>query len=50
MNIALTDYGFWDIEANATNNVTYSYRGGKHYADDIGTLNSNISKLVTPTI
>ena len=25
-NIALTDYGFWDLEPNTTNNVTYSYR------------------------
>lgn len=27
--IAMTDYGFWDIEVNATNDTTYSYSGGK---------------------
>lgn len=50
VNIAMTDYGFWDIEANTTNNVNYSYRNGKEYANDIGNLNQDVSKLTTPTI
>ena len=50
VNIALTDYGFWDIEANTTNNVTYSYRGGKKFIDPIEVKNQDISKLVTPTM
>ena len=29
--IALTNYGFWDIEPNQTNYVTYSYRGRKNH-------------------
>jgi hypothetical protein len=31
VNIALTDYGFWDIEKNQTNNKTLTYRGIKDY-------------------
>lgn len=51
VNIALTDYGFWDLEENNTNNVTYSYRNGKHYSDNIGNnLNNDLTKLITPTI
>lgn len=30
-NIAFTDYGFWDVETNKTNDLTYSYRGSKTY-------------------
>jgi hypothetical protein len=58
VNIVLTDYGFWDIEANSTNNVTQSYRGGKEYISklvdstdyQLHELNADISKLVTPTM
>ena len=25
--IAMTDYGFWDIEPNQTRSITYSYKG-----------------------
>lgn len=49
VNIALTDYGFWDIEANHTNNTTYSYRKGKKYDKSVHTFNNDITKLVTPT-
>ena len=27
INIVMTDYGFWDIEPNMTNSITYSFRG-----------------------
>lgn len=33
VTIALTNYGFWDIESNQTNNNTYSYRGSKNHSD-----------------
>lgn len=48
VNIAMTDYGFWDIEANHTNSTTYSYKGGKRY-QPVGKFNEDVSKLVTPT-
>lgn len=50
VNIAMTDYGFWDIEENNTNNVSYSYRSGKEYSKKVLKFNNDISKLVTPTI
>ena len=50
VNIALTDYGFWDLEANTTNNQTYSYRGVKKYDDPIQLGNQDGSKLTTPTV
>ena len=51
VNIAMTDYGFWDIEANQTNNTTYSYRGGKSYENtNVPNFNNDITKLVDPTI
>lgn len=51
VNIALTDYGFWDIEANRTSNVTYSYRNGKSYENtDVPNFNNDTTKLVDPTI
>ena len=45
----MTDHGFWDIEANQTNNITYSYRSGKSYnaADE---FNKDTTKLIDPTI
>ena len=49
VNIAMTDYGFWDLEANQTNNTTYSYRKGKKYDDNVGGFNSDVSKLTAPT-
>ena len=33
VTIALTDYGFWDLEPNQTNTITYSYRGGKSHSN-----------------
>lgn len=50
VNIALTDYGFWDIEVNRTNNVTYSYRNGKSYDKNVGEFNNDNKKLIDPTI
>ena len=50
VNIAMTDYGFWDLEANQTNNTTYSYRKGKKYDDNVGGFNNDVSKLTTPTL
>lgn len=50
MNIALTDYGFWDIEKNQTNNTTYSYRNGKAYVNNLKEFNGDKTKLIDPTI
>ena len=51
VNIALTDYGFWDIEANQTNNITYSYRNGKSYENNVTpSFNEDNTKLIDPTI
>lgn len=51
VTIAMTDYGFWDIEPNKTNYITYSYRGGKsHEYVDVPDFNGRTSKLVKPTI
>ena len=47
--IAMTDYGFWDIEVNATNDTTYSYSGQKeisYYKSFFG----DESKLIRPDI
>ena len=30
--IVMTDGGFWDIEHNSTNDITYSYSGEKSYS------------------
>ena len=50
VNIALTDYGFWDLETNTTNNITYSYRWDlKDYVKPIGNLNNRKQKMVLPT-
>ena len=51
VNIAMTDYGFWDVEENQTNNITYSYRNGKSYEnEDVPEFNNDTTKLVDPTI
>jgi hypothetical protein len=50
VNIALTDYGFWDIEVNQTNNITYSYRNGKSYEENVTEFNGDNTKLIDPTI
>ena len=51
VTIAMTDYGFWDIEPNKTNYITYSYRGGKsHEYVDVPDFNDRTSKLIKPTI
>ena len=46
----MTDYGFWGIEPNMTNDITYSYRGMKDYEDGIEFKNSRIDKIVLPTM
>ena len=45
----MTDYGFWGIEPNMTNDITYSYRGMKDYEDEVEFKNSRIDKIVLPT-
>ena len=50
VNIAMTDYGFWDLEKNQTNNITCSYKNGKEYSEQIGKFNSDKTKLISPTI
>lgn len=32
VSIAMTDYGFWDIETNTTDDIVYSYNGRKSYS------------------
>ena len=50
--ISLTDYGFWDIEPNQTNYVTYSYRGRKTHKSIDGTYCDigKHHKLTKPTV
>jgi len=51
VTIALTDYGFWDIEPNQTNEITYSFRGaGRKDIEVIGDVefNGRKEKLVDP--
>lgn len=48
--VALTDYGFWDVEKNHTNNVTWSYRGGKSVSKDAGSFNELNDKLLLPIV
>lgn len=49
VTIALTDYGFWDIETNQTKDVTYSYRGMKTHQDvDPGGYAHLETKIVLP--
>ena len=53
--IVLTDYGFWDVESNDTNNKTYSYASGssgKNYEvlDEDVFYNEHQHKLVHPTV
>ena len=45
----MTDYGFWDIEVNATNDITYSYTGKKEICP-LGRLFQDESKLIRPDI
>ena len=49
--IALTDYGFWDLEPNATGvDEVFSYRWDlKDYARPVGGFNGTSEKLVLPT-
>lgn len=47
--IAMTDYGFWDIEPNRTNDVVYSYRGLKKYHESVEYRNTDPDKNVLPT-
>ena len=46
--IALTNYGFWDVEPNTTKYVTYSYNGGKDYALIGAYGNALKTKIVRP--
>lgn len=48
MCIALTNYGFWDIEPNRTSHVTYSYQDVKNYETGIRYGNSLATKIVRP--
>ena len=48
ISIAMTDYGFWDIEPNSTNHMTYSYRGEKNFGD-YEKRNTDVRKLIHPT-
>ena len=49
VTIALTDYGFWDVESNQTNNITYSYRGAKNHGDVVyNSYPKNDTKIVLP--
>ena len=53
ITIALTDYGFWDIETNTTNDVTYSYTGEdnlKEYGTTSSSFNTRQEKLVLPDV
>ena len=52
VNIAMTDYGFWDIETNQTNSKTYSYRGaGKRYEEtEEHSFNGREDKIIHPTV
>ena len=47
--IAMTDYGFWDIEPNTTNDITYTYSGGKEVLDSRSFFEDE-SKLTRPDI
>ena len=51
VNIAMTDYGFWDIEKNSTKNRTYSFRGqDKTYrVTDYEGFNEVPDKIIHPT-
>ena len=47
VSVVFTDYGFWDLETNDSNGISYSYRGGKsHQQISIG--NDLKTKLVLP--
>ena len=47
--IAMTDYGFWDIEPNTTNDITYTYRGKKKISY-FKSFFEDESKLIRPSI
>ena len=47
--IAMTDYGFWDIEPNTTNDITYIYRGKKKISY-FKSFFDDESKLIRPSI
>ncbi len=49
VSIAMTDYGFWDIEVNATNDITYSYSGKKE-VEQFQSFFEDESKLTRPDI
>ena len=46
ISIVLTDYGFWDVERNKTNDITMSFNGTKTIHDS--SINLMASKLVVP--
>jgi hypothetical protein len=49
VTIALTDYGFWDVEPNQTNAITYSYRGIKgHEPTTYNGYPKKSTKIVLP--
>lgn len=50
VTIVLTDYGFWDIEPNQTDYITYSYCGTeKEYNVIEGDYQARGDKVVLPT-
>mgnify|MGYP003290590406 CR=1 FL=1 len=49
-NIAMTEYGFWDLERNNTTSVTYSYRGIKEHLDNFELGNDRTDKLASPEL
>ena len=48
VNIAMTNCGFWDLERNQTNKVTYIFNGSKDRVEKNGTFNGEIHKLLLP--
>jgi hypothetical protein len=50
ISIVLTDYGFWDIESNQTNSVTYSFKNGLKDYSKCGPFNGRKNKVSTPTL
>lgn len=46
--IAMTNYGFWDVEENHTNDIVYSYLGTKNHMDGITIGNNREDKIVLP--
>jgi len=49
VSIALTDYGFWDLERNETKDITYSYKKMKTFAEvELNVYPRKETKVVLP--